>query len=97
MDVVGAMECVSLDLRDSGGEFVNGVPSSLSFVLSFVLSLFLPKPNMVNVGAAGFNFGVAGLWEDEVGRVPMGGCDGRTARLGSRNSPSSSGLRDKFV
>lgn len=61
MEVVGAMECVSLDLRDSGGEFAKGVPSSLTFVLSLALSLFLPKPNMVKVGAAGFSFGVAGL------------------------------------
>lgn len=97
VDVVGAMECVSLDLRDSGGEFAEVTPSSLSLVLSFVLSLFLPKPNIVKVGAAGFSFGVAGLWEEDVGRVPIGGCDGRTTRLGSKYSPSSSGLRDRFV
>lgn len=84
VDVVGAMEWVSFDLRDSGGELVEVTPSSLSFVLSLALSLFLPKPNIVNVGAAGFNFGVAGLWEEDVGRVPIGGCDGREARLGSR-------------
>ena len=98
VDVVGAMEWVSFDLRDSGGELAEVGLSSLSLVLSLVLSLLLPKPNIVKVGAAGLSLGVAGrCWEDEVGRVPIGGCDVRTARLGSRNSPSSSGLRDKFV
>lgn len=89
---------MSLDLRDSGGDPDN-VDSSFIFdfslSLSLVLSLFFPKPNILNAGAFGLSFGVEGrFWfcEDDVGRVPIGACRGRLSRFGgSMNSISSSG------
>ena len=66
VDVVGAIEGVSFDLRDSGGEVL-----STSFSFSLGLSFDLPLNSMVNEGAAGLSFGVAGLCE-EAGRVPIG-------------------------
>lgn len=63
VDVVGAMECVSFDLRDSGGD-PERMRSSLTFVetlsFSLVLSLLLPKPNMLKAGALGLSLGVNG-------------------------------------
>lgn len=60
--VVGAREdwYVSLLFLDSGGELLNA-PSSFSLDLSFfsLFALFI-RPNIVNEGALGFNFGVAG-------------------------------------
>lgn len=101
VDVVSAMEgwYASLLFRGSGGELLS-VPSSFSFDLSFfsTLSLFFPKPNMVNVGALGLSFGVAGrCCCEEVGLVPIGACKGRVSRLGPMYSPSSSGCSDRFV
>lgn len=101
VEVVRAREgwYVSLLFRDSGGELVNE-GSSFSFDLSFfsILSLFLPKLNMVNVGALGLSFGVDGrCCCEDVGRVPIGACRGLVSLLGSMYSPSSSGCKDKFV
>lgn len=65
VDMVGAIEWVSFDFRESGGEPETVYSSlilalSLSLSFSLVLSLFLPKPNMLNAGALGLSLGVDG-------------------------------------
>jgi hypothetical protein len=72
----------SFDRRDIGGDASSGLIKLRScglgvslLSLLFVLSSFFPKM-VLNDGAAGLSFGVAGRWEDG-GRVPMGACTGR--------------------
>lgn len=69
----------SRETRDSDGEpssmWKSKDPSaSCSFSFSFSSDSLLKMA--VNEGAVGFNFGVAGRWDEE-GRVPMGACRGR--------------------
>ena len=86
VDMVGAREGVSLDLRDSGGDCVS---SSLS--LSLDSSLDLPLKSIVKEGAAGLSLGVDGRCE-EAGRVPIGAWSGLLSRLVSMISSSPTGM-----
>ena len=77
VEMVVARDCVSLDLRESGGDVSSGPSSGVAFspafnlAFSLFLSALLAKNCVVKDGAAGLSFGVNGRC-DEVGRVPIG-------------------------
>ncbi len=80
-----ARDCVSFDLRESGGDASSGpssgVPFSPAFSLAFslFLSALRAKNCVVKDGAAGLSFGVSGRWDDD-GRVPIGAWSGSVFR-----------------
>jgi len=99
VDAVAAMECVSRDFLDSGGDPLSKSRDlsllSLALPLSLLLSVLMPKKE-VKDGAAGLSFGVKGRCED-TGLVPIGAWRGLGGSRRSMYSSPSLGFIDKLL